>query len=266
MDILMTDHPAWRANGGAYYRLLQVDAETTFLVEARDGQVNWQKKASGFAPSPVVDVFSPPPPARGRSTPLRTAVSTLGQVGRLRNASLWDALGTAIVRQVIRATQARKLYRAFSDRYGTHVALSDQKDIHAFPTPERVLALSDADFTDCGMAFKRRALRHAAEAYLSHGRRWTDLAPSVLVKELQTISGIGPWSAGAAVADFSHDWACYPYGDLAVRTWARQAAPDFPWPTDEESFTRAWRRVTGEHLGTYTLLTLAFGCQQAGVV
>ncbi|MBY8872325.1 hypothetical protein K7640_10785 [Micromonospora sp. PLK6-60] len=185
---------------------------------------------------------------------------------RLRNPSLWDALGTAIVRQVIRAGQARKLYREFCDRFGAAVARSDETDIHSFPSPERVLTLSDGDFTDSGMAFKRRPLRRAAEAFLAHGAHWARLSPPVLVKELQTVSGIGPWSAGAAVADWSHDWALYPYGDLAVRTWARHADPGAAWPADEPAFAASWRRVTGEQLGTYTLLTLAFGCQQVGAV
>ncbi|MFI0791464.1 hypothetical protein ACH4OY_01985 [Micromonospora rubida] len=129
-----------------------------------------------------------------------------------------------------------------------------------------MLTLSDEEFTESGMAFKRRPLRHAATAFLTHCGSWWELSPSVLVKELQTIPGIGPWSAGAAVADWSNDWSLYPYSDLAVRTWARRANPDHPWPADEPSFARTWRGVTGEHLGTYTLLTLALGCRQAGAV
>ncbi|MEV0325442.1 hypothetical protein AB0H63_03195 [Micromonospora echinospora] len=265
IDILMTDHPAWRSDGTVSRRPIQVDAHTTWLVEADKGQVNWTVHSGTGAP-PTIDVFALPSATPMPAAPLHTGLSTLGQVGRISNPSLWDALATAIVRQVIRARQARKLYQEFCDRFGDRIALSDQSDIHTFPTPDRMLTLSDAEFTGCGMAFKRRSLRCAAEAYLAHGQTWTELAPSVLVKELQTIPGIGPWSAGAAVADFSHDWSLYPYGDLAVRTWAGHAAPDYAWPGDEASFARTWRRVTGEHLGTYTVFTLAFGCRQAGAV
>ncbi|MCI4064514.1 hypothetical protein MRQ36_18680 [Micromonospora sp. R77] len=214
----------------------------------------------------MIDVFAPPQVSEGPAGRLNACLGALGAVARVRNPSLWDALATAVVRQVIRAGQARKLYREFSDRFGPRVALSDGTDIHAFPSAERVLTLSDADFTESGMAFKAKPLRRAARAFLAEGTNWATLDPRVLVKELQTVPGIGPWSAGAAVADWSNDWTLYPYGDLAVRTWARRADPTGSWPTDEPAFARAWRRVTGDQLGTYTLLTLAFGCHHTGAV
>ncbi|WP_234040031.1 hypothetical protein [Micromonospora coerulea] len=264
-NFLQTDHPAWRSAGARHVRLLPVDGGTAWLVEAQGQQLTWTA-ISGDQPAPSVDVYALPAPARREAAGLNASLATLGGVARLRNPSLWDALATAIVRQVIRAAQARKLYREFCDRHGPGVALSDEMDIHSFPSPERVLALSDGDFTNSGMAFKRRPLRRAAEAFLAHGENWLSLSPSVLVKELQTVPGIGPWSAGAAVADWSNDWTLYPYGDLAVRTWAQHADPDTAWPMDERTFARTWRRVTGDQLGTYTLLTLAFGCRQAGAV
>ncbi|MGI8336378.1 hypothetical protein ACRYCC_41100 [Actinomadura scrupuli] len=46
------------------------------------------------------------------------ALAGLGPVARFRNPNLWDAIGTAIIRQVIRAAQATKLYRAFCAAYG----------------------------------------------------------------------------------------------------------------------------------------------------
>ncbi|MPZ67495.1 MAG: hypothetical protein GEU83_19040 [Pseudonocardiaceae bacterium] len=42
-----------------------------------------------------------------------TRLREAGTVARWRNPDLWDAMATSIVRQVIRAGQARKLYRAF---------------------------------------------------------------------------------------------------------------------------------------------------------
>jgi DNA-3-methyladenine glycosylase II len=61
------------------------------------------------------------------------------------------------------------------------------------------------------------------------------------------------------VTDWSNDWALYPYGDLAVRTWARRAAPSYPWPTDEATFGNTWRMFTRTHLSLATVLTLAWG-------
>jgi DNA-3-methyladenine glycosylase II len=61
------------------------------------------------------------------------------------------------------------------------------------------------------------------------------------------------------VADVSNDFAYYPYADLAVRTWARRAAPAYSWPDDEQSFGRLWRALAGDQLASLTLFTLAWG-------
>ncbi|MFG2051303.1 hypothetical protein ACGFIW_28220 [Micromonospora sp. NPDC048935] len=262
---LMTDHPGWQTDGTRYHRLVVADTGDLWLAGSSGTELSWAS-VIGQSMSPPLEVFAVPTNAAPQAAPIHAPLTTFGTVGRLRNLSLWDALATAIVRQVVRAAQARKLYRDFAGRYGPSVAVSGEMDIHSFPSPERVLALSDEAFTESGMAFKRRTLRHAAEAFLAHGAYWQEVTPSVLVKELQVVPGIGPWSAGAAVADWSNDWTVYPYGDLAVRTWAQRANPDYPWPIEEAAFSRVWRRVTGEHLATYTLLTLASGCRRGGTI
>jgi DNA-3-methyladenine glycosylase II len=114
-------------------------------------------------------------------------------------------------------------------------------------------------FTSLGMQFKRRPLQTAAAAYLEQGAKWRELPPARLVEELQAVPRIGPWTAGAAVADFTHDWTLYPHGDLAVRNWAALAAPDVDWPTKDASFAAHWRQIAGDQLGPLTLFTLAWG-------
>jgi DNA-3-methyladenine glycosylase II len=123
--------------------------------------------------------------------------------------------------------------------------------------------LSDQQFARTGLTFKRHTLRAAAEAYLAHGPRWRELRPSELVAQLQQVPRIGPWTAGAVVADFTNDFTCYPYADLAVRTWARRASPSCPWPGNERAFGQLWRRLAGDQLASLTLFTLAWGNQHA---
>ncbi|GAA2880960.1 hypothetical protein GCM10010517_43780 [Streptosporangium fragile] len=113
------------------------------------------------------------------------------------------------------------------------------------------------------MAFKRRPLQAAAAAYLAHHAEWAQFAPDVLVKAVQAVPRIGPWTAGAAVADYTGDFALYPYADLAVRTWAALADPATAWPADEPAFADAWRNLAGPSLSTLTILTLAWGDQHA---
>lgn len=214
----------------------------------------------GAGDPPTVDVVDPAR-LRGPAAVL-DRLQAAGTVARWRNPDVWDALATAIVRQVIRAGQARKLYRAFCESHGERVSTEDG-DTWLFPTPETVLAVSDAEFARLGLAFKARPLRAAAEAFLQFGQKWAELAPAVLVHEVQCVPRIGPWSAGAAVADLSNDYALYPYADLAVRTWAKCLAPERTWPESEASFARVWARLAGDQLSDWTLLTLAWGVHHA---
>ncbi|MGI8817495.1 MAG: hypothetical protein ACR2G2_20030 [Pseudonocardia sp.] len=46
------------------------------------------------------------------------------------------------------------------------------------------------------------------------------LDPPSLLTRVQAVPRVGPWTAGASVADLTNDYAWYPFGDLAVRAWA----------------------------------------------
>ncbi|MER6825278.1 hypothetical protein ABT352_04760 [Streptosporangium sp. NPDC000563] len=253
MTWTMLDHPGW-------------DHTTTPLRAMRTPTGTWLithpdtvTPLNSDGAAPTLDTYDPttlhdaPLPAG-----LRTALDRLGPVRRWRNSDLWEALATAIIRQVIRAGQARKMHHAFRAAAGDRVG-----DTALIPTPERVLALPDEEFTALGMAFKRRPLRAAASAYLTHHVEWANLDPEVLVKAVQAVPRIGPWTAGAAVADYSGDYSLYPYADLAVRTWAALADPSTTWPATEPEFAAGWQHLAGPHLSTLTVLTLAWGDQHA---
>ncbi|TDQ04863.1 hypothetical protein [Labedaea rhizosphaerae] len=261
--VIMTDHPAWLGGaGGRAVRALRRN-DAIWLLESQltsKGYVVTTTRMSGSSSTPAVDVVNPdrligPAELVG---PLRRA----GSVARWRNPDLWDALATAIIRQVIRAGQARKLYRALSREHGEAVP-GMPKALPLFPKPETVLALPDVEYARLGLAFKRNALRAAADAVLEFSGKWTELHPVALRDELQTVPRIGPWTAGAAVADLTNDYALYPFADLAVRTWARRLAPNRAWPDAEPDFGRAWSRLAGTQLSDWTLLTLAWGVQHA---
>ncbi len=206
-----------------------------------------------------------PDDALGDVPQLYSALRGLGLVARFRTLDLWDAIGIAIIRQVIRAAHAKRLYRGFCDAYGQRSSFMNGDGYALFPDAETVLGLRDKQFAKVGLTFKRRPLGAAAEAYLKHSGQWRELAPDVLVQELQQVPRIGAWTAGAAVADFSNNFALYPYADLAVRTWAKRAAPSYDWPNDEKAFRRLWTALAGDHVATLTLLTLAWGSQHGDI-
>lgn len=253
---LLTDHPGWTDSGARVVRTSdgpRIVSAVTLPLQSWDG-------TAGL----MVDVHDPVNLGEGVPERLRKVLYGRGPVARLRNPDLWDALATAIIRQVIRAGQARLMYQRFSAAFGESVT-RDGNRLRAFPAPETVLAVSDAEYARLGMAFKRRPLRAAAEAFLDLGDKWASLPPTDLVTQVQSVHRIGPWTAGAAVADHTGDFSRYPCGDLAVRTCAAQAAPGLAWPDSEPEFAARWKRctTTPRELSTLTVLTLALGGRRA---
>ncbi|WP_263247229.1 DNA glycosylase family protein [Saccharopolyspora rosea] len=260
---VMLDHPGWIATGVGHARAVRTESGV-FAVVCRDsggGHVVEIDLVEGAgAAAPVVDVVDPAELDGGDA--IAAGLRAAGPVSRLRNPDLWDAIATSIVRQVIRAGQARKLYREFSRVHGEHVHTAAGEAL-LFPTPDVVLSLPDEEFVRLGMAFKKRPLRTAAEAYLELGAKWSELPAADLVAEIQSVPRIGPWTAGATVADVTNDYALYPFADLAVRTWAKRLAPAGSWPDDEPRFAQVWQELAGDQLSARTLLTLAWGVRHA---
>jgi DNA-3-methyladenine glycosylase II len=259
---VITEHAAWRITQRGQYRVFALPDGGQWLVRA-NGSEPMSVPLIPSSGEPRFDVFSlvRPEVATTEAPELSSALARLGTVARFRTSDLWEAIATAIIRQVVRALHARRLYRDFCQAYGHQIPCLNGEGYALFPTADTVRGLRDEQFASTGLAFKRQPLRAAAEAYLNHEAHWRDLPPDALVEELQRIPRIGPWTAGAAVADYSNDFTCYPYADLAVRTWAKRAAPSYPWPDSEQAFGRLWQWLAGNQLATLTLLTLAWGSQ-----
>jgi DNA-3-methyladenine glycosylase II len=260
----MLDHPAWlTGQDGTASRVVRSSGSVWSLTAVRsdhDAVRVHARRTTGDGAAPTLDVVDPA--TLVGDDPVSQALRQTGAVGRLRNPDLWDALATGIVRQVIRAGQARKLYRALCQVHGEPVATPSGTQ-WLLPTPQAVLGLVEADFAALGLAFKRPALHAAAQAYLRFNGTWAALPPSELVTAVQTVPRIGPWTAGAAVADATNAYHLYPFADLAVRTWAARLVPDQPWPDTEPEFAHVWRATAGPQLSERTLLTLAFGVRHA---
>jgi DNA-3-methyladenine glycosylase II len=263
IDFVITEHPAWvTAAAGGWLRVFQTPDGGRWLVRTTGPTLSPQALAPAANP-PAYDSFRLPPDALEEVPELAAALAGVGSVARFRTGDLWEAIGAAIIRQAMRAVHTTNLYRAFCHAHGEPVDLPDGDRYWLFPTPQTVLALTPDQFHTAGLAFKRGVLRDAATVYLRHGPRWQHLSPHAVVDQLQQIPRVGVRTALVAVTDWSNDWTLYPCGDLPIRTWARCAAPSFPWPTDERTFSHLWRILTRTHLPEATLLTLAWGCQQA---
>lgn len=254
---VMTDHPAWAPTVGPWFARVMPSPDGSHALVRTDGtRAEW---CCPLAAACEPGIFALP---EGAAPELAAPLGTLGPVARFANPSLWDAIATAVIRQVVRADQARVQYRALCEAHGAEVRCGDLAG-RLLPSPETVLGLSDARFKTLGLAFKREALRAAAEAFLEDGTVWALLPAGELAAVLPSVHRIGLWTAGAAAADWSNDFSLYPYGDLAVRTWATRAVPGAGWPGSEPGFRACWEQATGPHLADITLLTLAWGGHHA---
>jgi DNA-3-methyladenine glycosylase II len=247
---VMTDHPAWLETAQGRSRPLGLATGTCDVLVSPEGSL-----ISPSRPSARMDAFCYPSAHDLPIPELEQHLKGLGVVHRFRNPSLWDAVVTAILRQVIRADQSKRLYRRLRDAYGEPCTCGRNL---LLPSPETLSALTDDDYISLGLAFKAKTLRAAATSFALHEAEWRSLEGFELVDALAQVRGIGPWTARAAVADFGNAWECYPVDDLAVRTWARRAAPGYAWAETPTDFDRQWRDLAGDHVKILTLLLLAW--------
>jgi 3-methyladenine DNA glycosylase/8-oxoguanine DNA glycosylase len=258
--VMTIDHPGWITVATEHPSRLVRTSTGVFAATWTGTQVSLRSLHGSEDQRPAaltVDAAHLPP----RTPPqLADQLRQLGTVHRLANPWLWDAITTAILRQVVRAAQARALYQRWCHTHG--MSLTDGHGMLALPPgPESVLTLPEPAFTETGTAFHRTALQAAARAYLEHAAAWSILPPAELAAALDAVPRIGPWTARAAAADFTGDFSIYPHGDLAVRTWATRAAPEQPWPARDREFETEWRALadTTHQLHALTLLTLTWG-------
>ncbi|MFC4035676.1 hypothetical protein ACFO3J_30025 [Streptomyces polygonati] len=257
---LLTDHPAWTEQpDGTPARLVTTDTGA-WHVAWTGGSLTATALEGTLTPAPIpveTQTTDLPPSAPGELT---EALTGLGTVCRVSSPTLWEAITSGLLRRIIRAPQARALYQRWATTYGP-VYATPTGPMHTVPSPRAVLDLTDAQFTAIGAALHRRALPAAATTYLDNADTWAQLPADDLVKALQEVPGVGPWTAACAAADFTGDYSVYPHDDLAVRTWARKAAPQLAFPKEPREFEALWCRWAPDRhqIHALTTYTLAWG-------
>ena len=133
----------------------------------------------------------------------------------------------------------------------------------------RFIEIPLEDLRACGLGFKAKVIHQAAPHIVEYGleEKIRRVAPEEQVLLLQSIKGIGRWSARVALCDLFEQWNSYLFEDLALRMWARKFWPEMLWPTEEQAFSEMWRQMHGEYVGlvTFYLLFCAVTSQQSAI-
>lgn len=252
----VSDHYAWQQDDAGRKSIAMRSDKTGIITEMildSGNNVIYEKNAED-----AIAIFELHPDTQLGRTPLQESHLS-GRVARLSNLSLWTAIGTNVIRQVIRAGHARKMYETFCREYGESILINAEINYCLFPSPEECLKISDDEFAKLGMSFKKKALRSVAEAYINNKNTWIKMDGDTLIRELMGVKQIGDWTARATVADWTNDWSYYPHSDLAIRTYARKVLPLIEWHDDPNSFDSQWRDLAQDQLSALTLLAIAKG-------
>ncbi len=185
---------------------------------------------------------------------LRPVVKIMRGVRPPRYPSLWEACVNAVVFQQVSIASASAMLRRMI------VAVSTPREVegetlHAFPPATAIAALSPADLASHGLSTaKSAALKRIAEAILDGTLVESELAPrssAEISAKLQTVKGIGPWTAAIVLLRGFGRLDVFPEGDSGAARSLQMLAPG----VDAEAVQEA-RAVLGDCEGLlyYTLL------------
>ncbi len=250
---------------GQWHRVVTIDGKQVVLQLAPSGTLSWsssdlleehlirQQAARLFVPLPF-----PREAAAHLPADLAASFLQMSPYLHLASASPGEALIKAILRQVIAATQAKKLLHRFVLEFGPAVEREGRRS-SGFPSLEEIAALSPERLVACGLGYKARVLPRVAhdllDAHLEE-QIW-ELPVAEAIERLEGLKGVGPWTAHVTICDVRGDWSVYPCEDLAVRRWASRLWPAGAWPREEHAFRSAWQEANGPFTGIVTCYLLA---------
>ncbi|MDB4987453.1 MAG: DNA-3-methyladenine glycosylase [Myxococcaceae bacterium] len=109
-------------------------------------------------------------------------------------ASPYDAAVWAIISPRLQIAQAARIKLELAEQYGTKVELHGRLH-HVFPAPECLLGLERADGLSDEKVLRLRGVARAALEGLLDADHLRSLGEHAALAWLQTLRGIGPWSA-----------------------------------------------------------------------
>ncbi len=188
----------WRECGGVWegvvdgrwVSLRQPDADSILAITAAP-QADWKWLADYLQASVELSAVLATFPD---DAPMRAAVAH-GRGLRLLQQEPWECLASFICSSTKQIVQIQQIIALLSERFGEAVAVPPgHAPAFAFPSPERLAAVSEAELRACKMGFRAPNLRNAARQVASGALRLVDLhsPPCAVARaELESLAGVG---------------------------------------------------------------------------
>ena len=173
--------------------------------------------------------------------PMRAAVAACRGLRVLRQDP-WECLASFILSSTKQIVQIRQIISLLCERFGEPVAVpAGAPGAFAFPAPEKIAGLAEADLRACKMGFRAphllAAARQIATGTLDVGR-WRELPMAEARAELMKLRGVGSKIADCVLLFAGGFDAAFP-----VDVWVERALRRLYFPN---------RRVTARHLHRFT--------------
>lgn len=117
-----------------------------------------------------------------------------------------EAFVRTVIRQVIRASQAKRLYASFIQRFGIHDGLR-----YGFGPSQMLAYVSLSRLEELGLGFKARRIVSGLQAMNDGG-----------LASLRTVTGIGDWSRQVLTVESKRDYCHYPIDDRSGQRIERE--------------------------------------------
>jgi len=109
-----------------------------------------------------------------------------------RTATVFEAFATAIIQQLVTYEEASASIRRLIYRYGARV---EGTDLVAFPTADVVAKIPPHDLRAMGVGIRRATTLRSVAARGASLERLRQHAPEDAIARMQSLRGIGPWTA-----------------------------------------------------------------------
>lgn len=194
----------------------------------RDGVASPQWVTSRLRKILGLDI-DPGPLARIAATEprLKATAEALTGMRPPRFSGWFEAFANVIPFQQVSLEAGSAIVGRFIDRFGHHCDFHGQR-YYAFPEPACVATADVETLRDCGLSrIKAHALVHIAQLIKDQQLKETEIAalPSTkAITRLQSLRGIGPWSATLVMLRGLGRLECFPPGDVGANRGLRELA------------------------------------------